>query len=130
METNTLSFRTRRGQPRKMATAITSQGISARKVSFQIVRDSRASSSVSATHFRAINNKTSKILQESSLEHTVRGTVPQCPVLSKPQCVRGNKESKMTPTQTKPSFVFCHGLWADGSCFSKLIFPLQAEGYE
>jgi pimeloyl-ACP methyl ester carboxylesterase len=36
----------------------------------------------------------------------------------------------MAPTQTKPSIVFCHGLWADGSCFSKLIGPLQAEGYE
>ena len=32
--------------------------------------------------------------------------------------------------QSKPSIVFCHGLWADGSCFSKLIVPLQAEGYE
>ena len=31
---------------------------------------------------------------------------------------------------TKASIVFCHGLWADGSCFSKLIIPLQAEGYE
>ena len=31
---------------------------------------------------------------------------------------------------TKPSIVFAHGLWADGSCFSKLIVPLQAEGYE
>ncbi|MGA8215458.1 MAG: alpha/beta hydrolase [Candidatus Sulfotelmatobacter sp.] len=36
----------------------------------------------------------------------------------------------MKPTQTKPSIVFCHGLWADGSCFSKVIVPLQAEGYE
>jgi pimeloyl-ACP methyl ester carboxylesterase len=32
--------------------------------------------------------------------------------------------------ETKPSIVFVHGLWADGSCFSKLIPPLQAEGYE
>jgi pimeloyl-ACP methyl ester carboxylesterase len=40
------------------------------------------------------------------------------------------EENKMTPTQSKPSIVFCHGLWADGSCFSKLIGPLQAEGYE
>src|SRR3984893_8101091 len=31
-------------------------------------------------------------------------------------------------TQTKPSIVFCHGLWADGSCFSKVIPALQAEG--
>ena len=30
----------------------------------------------------------------------------------------------------KPSIVFCHGLWADGSCFSKLIPTLQAEGYD
>src|SRR5260370_10696419 len=36
----------------------------------------------------------------------------------------------MTSMQSKPSIVFCHGLWADGSCFSKLIIPLQAEGYE
>jgi len=36
----------------------------------------------------------------------------------------------MKSTPTKPSIVFCHGLWADGSCFSKLIAPLQAEGYE
>jgi len=33
-------------------------------------------------------------------------------------------------TQTKPSIVFCHGLWADGSCFSKVIVPLQEEGHE
>jgi hypothetical protein len=33
-------------------------------------------------------------------------------------------------TQTKPSIVFCHRLWADGSCFSKVIVPLQAEGYK
>ncbi len=30
----------------------------------------------------------------------------------------------------KPSIVFCHGLWADGSCFSKVIAPLQAEGHQ
>jgi pimeloyl-ACP methyl ester carboxylesterase len=34
------------------------------------------------------------------------------------------------PSQTKPSIVFAHGLWADGSCFSKLIPTLQAEGHE
>src|SRR5258706_8947213 len=37
---------------------------------------------------------------------------------------------KSQSTGAKPSIVFCHGLWADGSCFSKLIVPLQAEGYE
>src|SRR5271155_4104429 len=33
-------------------------------------------------------------------------------------------------TQTKPSIVFCHGIWADGSCFSKVIPALQADGHE
>src|SRR5215475_11796770 len=32
--------------------------------------------------------------------------------------------------QGKPSIVFVHGLWADGSCFSKLIPTLQSEGFE
>ena len=32
--------------------------------------------------------------------------------------------------QTKPSIVFAHGLWADGSCYSRLIPTLQAEGHE
>jgi pimeloyl-ACP methyl ester carboxylesterase len=32
--------------------------------------------------------------------------------------------------QTKPSIVFVHGIWADGSCFSKVIPTLQAEGHE
>lgn len=30
----------------------------------------------------------------------------------------------------KPSIVFAHGLWADGSCFSKVIPALQKEGHE
>jgi len=33
-------------------------------------------------------------------------------------------------TQTKPSIVFAHGLWADGSCYSKVIPTLHAEGHE
>src|ERR1700752_3469814 len=36
----------------------------------------------------------------------------------------------MANMQKKPSIVFAHGLWADGSCFSKLIPTLQAEGHE
>jgi pimeloyl-ACP methyl ester carboxylesterase len=35
----------------------------------------------------------------------------------------------MSP-QNKPSIVFCHGLWADGSCFSKLIPALRADGHD
>ncbi|MBV9332475.1 MAG: alpha/beta fold hydrolase, partial [Candidatus Eremiobacteraeota bacterium] len=33
-------------------------------------------------------------------------------------------------SSAKPSIVFCHGIWADGSSFSKVIPPLQAQGYE
>jgi pimeloyl-ACP methyl ester carboxylesterase len=36
----------------------------------------------------------------------------------------------MKPTQTKPSIVFCHGIWADGSCFNKVIPTFQAEGHD
>jgi pimeloyl-ACP methyl ester carboxylesterase len=35
----------------------------------------------------------------------------------------------MSP-QSKPSVVFAHGLWADGSCYSKVVPTLQAEGHE
>ena len=30
----------------------------------------------------------------------------------------------------KPSIVFAHGIWADGSCFNKVIPTLQADGYQ
>jgi pimeloyl-ACP methyl ester carboxylesterase len=30
----------------------------------------------------------------------------------------------------KPSIVFAHGLWADGSCFQKVVTALQARGHE
>jgi pimeloyl-ACP methyl ester carboxylesterase len=33
-------------------------------------------------------------------------------------------------SRRKPSIVFVHGLWADGSCFAKLIPTLQKEGFE
>ena len=33
-------------------------------------------------------------------------------------------------TNGKPGIVFAHGLWADGSCYSKVIPTLQAEGYQ
>ncbi len=31
---------------------------------------------------------------------------------------------------TKPTIVFCHGIWADGSCFNKVMPALQADGHE
>src|ERR1700740_432999 len=43
---------------------------------------------------------------------------------------RGHMKELTMFTQTKPSIVFVHGIWADGSCFSKVIPTLQAEGYE
>src|SRR5260370_36581338 len=49
------------------------------------------------------------------------------PVTSGPARRERERESM---SQTKPSIVFAHGLWADGSCFSKLIPTLQAEGYQ
>jgi len=37
---------------------------------------------------------------------------------------------KSTSTETKPGIVFCHGIWADGSSFSKVIPTLQADGHQ
>src|SRR5690349_4909 len=37
---------------------------------------------------------------------------------------------KSKSAETKPSIVFCHGIWADGSCFNKVIPVLQADGFE
>src|SRR6516165_10590531 len=45
----------------------------------------------------------------------------------------GSQSTLLPPTETtmtKPSIVFAHGLWADGSCFSKLIPTLQTEGHD
>ncbi|HEX4160496.1 MAG TPA: alpha/beta hydrolase [Rhizomicrobium sp.] len=36
----------------------------------------------------------------------------------------------MSTSSNKPGIVFAHGLWADGSCFQKLVPTLQAEGHE
>jgi pimeloyl-ACP methyl ester carboxylesterase len=33
-------------------------------------------------------------------------------------------------TTSKPTIVFCHGIWADGSCFNKVIPTLLADGFE
>lgn len=33
-------------------------------------------------------------------------------------------------TTSKPAIVFCHGVWADGSCFNKVIPALLADGHE
>ncbi|MFY9665039.1 MAG: alpha/beta hydrolase [Candidatus Cybelea sp.] len=40
------------------------------------------------------------------------------------------EEAVKVAVSTKPSIVFCHGIWADGSSFSKVIPPLQAQGFE
>jgi pimeloyl-ACP methyl ester carboxylesterase len=43
---------------------------------------------------------------------------------------RLRQQEHAMPTYAKPSIVFAHGLWADGSCFQKLIPTLQAEGHQ
>src|SRR6476659_5835498 len=50
----------------------------------------------------------------------------QCP----PSLQFVQKRECSMSAQTKPTIVFCHGIWADGSCFNKVIPALQADGYE
>src|ERR1700759_95266 len=44
--------------------------------------------------------------------------------------VHSQIRSRTMAKQNQPSIVFAHGLWADGSCFQKLIPTLQADGHE
>src|SRR5499433_3856410 len=41
-----------------------------------------------------------------------------------------SKGATKVNASNKPSIVFCHGIWADGSCFNKLVPALLADGYE
>src|SRR5882757_3923377 len=52
--------------------------------------------------------------------------------MKEPQIKTSNKTNTIMESkkQNKPSIVFCHGIWADGSCFNKVIPTLQEEGYE
>jgi len=43
--------------------------------------------------------------------------------------IKKGEDMKSKSTETKPSIVFCHGIWADGSCFNKVIPTLQADGH-
>ena len=42
----------------------------------------------------------------------------------------GLPASAQTRAMKKPSIVFVHGIWADGSSFHKVVGPLRAEGHE
>lgn len=41
-----------------------------------------------------------------------------------------SQTQEIVPTASKPTIVFVHGLWADGSSWSKVIAPLIERGFE
>ncbi|GAC1420572.1 MAG: alpha/beta hydrolase [Flavisolibacter sp.] len=41
-----------------------------------------------------------------------------------------NNSTSISSSEKKPTIVFVHGLWADGSCWTTVINTLQSEGYE
>src|SRR5579859_1114268 len=43
---------------------------------------------------------------------------------------RASSSNRKEEGPMKPSIVFSHGIWADGSCFQKLIPALRAEGHQ
>src|SRR5882762_10527118 len=61
-----------------------------------------------------------------ALAYSESGTISSLPAVQ----AKNKPSTEEKDMRSKPSIVFCHGLWADGSCFNKLIVPLQAEGYE
>jgi len=45
--------------------------------------------------------------------------------------INGNAQNTLNAEKgKKPTIVFVHGLWADGSCWNNVISTLQAEGYD
>src|SRR5215469_9919472 len=49
--------------------------------------------------------------------------------IQRPNASPARKESNVSG-QSKPTIVFAHGLWADGSCYSKVIPRLLADGFQ
>src|SRR5882762_4477625 len=82
-------------------------------------------------HFRIVSGlPTIRALRVNSLckalAYRESGTISSLPAVQ----AKNKPSTEEKDMRSKPSIVFCHGLWADGSCFNKLIVPLQAEGYE
>ncbi|MFI5779079.1 alpha/beta fold hydrolase [Nocardia sp. NPDC051570] len=44
--------------------------------------------------------------------------------------IPAEERAHLMSTPTIPSIVFAHGIWADGSCYSKVIPTLQAQGHQ
>src|SRR5271166_2344502 len=50
---------------------------------------------------------------------------------AQPPAIRAASQRRSdVPEQAKPTIVFAHGLWADGSCYSKIIPRLLADGFQ
>src|ERR1700748_1460303 len=54
---------------------------------------------------------------------------PQCAGPGTPRQAKLMRSSDVSE-QAKPTIVFAHGLWADGSCYSKVIPRLLADGFQ
>src|SRR6187551_2042544 len=54
---------------------------------------------------------------------------PQCAAPAIRAASQVDEESDVSQ-QAKPTIVFAHGLWADGSCYSKVIPRLLADGFQ
>src|SRR6186713_2647154 len=88
-------------------------------------RTSRSSTSTLAAK-RLRGRKIQRGQHSSRRLHGVRPTYAPQPFVNNTQ----QGAIPMSSRENKISIVFVHGLWADGSCFSKLIPALQAEGHE
>lgn len=78
-------------------------------------------------HTRQMMSTQSKFSRSRFL--STSGTLLGVSLLNSSGLAKAGEILKMS-SSTKPSIVLCHGIWADGSCFSKLIPPLQARGYD
>jgi len=67
---------------------------------------------------------------DASRRGVIAGAVGLSLTAGLPAMAARRKHHSKESTMSKPSIVFAHGLWADGSCFDKLVPTLQAEGHD
>jgi pimeloyl-ACP methyl ester carboxylesterase len=66
---------------------------------------------------------------DTSRRSVIAGAVGLSLAAGLPASAATQQESRMSSSK-KPGIVFAHGLWADGSCFQKVVPALQADGHD
>jgi hypothetical protein len=68
-------------------------------------------------------------VQRVILQNGRVSAIPHPPRRGRLRSGRRPEEERIMTSQGKPGIVLVHGIWADGSCFNKVIPALRADGH-